>query len=242
VGTGDRAAGAWGWQLTSASRLRTRGVASPLLIRLHGVAHGSTQGQLYPFFYRKNIGAETLWTYHRTQRGSQWNSSGSVALCRSFPVWMEFNLLWSSWSVISTLPALPRIQNHTVARETWRLEVLIVATHTASFLPEFRNIPEHFRKRNHYVSFPLYFKFLAFEAGNSRNQLNKKQYTQLSETFSSYRTIHIFFFLRSAHQWRSYLELRRCIQKFPEWVGNEINNNNKHSLRSNTKGYGGKTH
>jgi hypothetical protein len=23
---------------------------------------------------------------------------------------------------------------------------------------------------------------------------------------------------------------------------NEINNNNKHSLRSNTKGYGGKTH
>jgi hypothetical protein len=33
-----------------------------------------------------------------------------------------------------------------------------------------------------------------------------------------------------------------CIQKFPEWIDNEINNNNKHSLRSNTKGYGGKTH
>jgi hypothetical protein len=31
-------------------------------------------------------------------------------------------------------------------------------------------------------------------------------------------------------------------QKFPDWVDNEINNNNKHSLRSNTKGYGGKTH
>jgi hypothetical protein len=35
-----------------------------------------------------------------------------------------------------------------------------------------------------------------------------------------------------------------CIQKFPDWVDNEINNNssNKHSLRSNTNGYGGKTH
>jgi hypothetical protein len=35
--------------------------------------------------------------------------------------------------------------------------------------------------------------------------------------------------------------LREYIQKFPDWVDNEINNNNnKHSLRSNTKGYGGK--
>jgi hypothetical protein len=32
------------------------------------------------------------------------------------------------------------------------------------------------------------------------------------------------------------------IQKFPDWVDNEINNNNKHLLRSNTKGYGSKTH
>jgi hypothetical protein len=34
-------------------------------------------------------------------------------------------------------------------------------------------------------------------------------------------------------------------QKFPDRVDKEIhnnNNNNKHSLRSNTKGYGGKTH
>jgi hypothetical protein len=40
------------------------------------------------------------------------------------------------------------------------------------------------------------------------------------------------------------MNLRRCIQKFPDWVENEINNssnNNKHSLRSNTKGYGDKT-
>jgi hypothetical protein len=31
-----------------------------------------------------------------------------------------------------------------------------------------------------------------------------------------------------------------CIQKFPDWVHNEINN--KHTAGSNTKGYGGKTH
>jgi hypothetical protein len=31
------------------------------------------------------------------------------------------------------------------------------------------------------------------------------------------------------------------IQKFPDWVDNEINNN-KYSLRNNTKGYGSKTH
>jgi hypothetical protein len=35
--------------------------------------------------------------------------------------------------------------------------------------------------------------------------------------------------------------VRECIQKFPDSVDNEINNN-KHSLRSNTNGYGGKTH
>jgi len=38
------------------------------------------------------------------------------------------------------------------------------------------------------------------------------------------------------------LSVRGRIQKFPEWVNNEINNKNKHLLRSNTKGYGGKTH
>jgi hypothetical protein len=32
------------------------------------------------------------------------------------------------------------------------------------------------------------------------------------------------------------------IQKFPDWVDNEIYVYNKHSLRSNKKGYGGKTH
>jgi hypothetical protein len=34
-----------------------------------------------------------------------------------------------------------------------------------------------------------------------------------------------------------------CIQKSQDWVDNEIYAyNNKHSLRSNVKGYGGKTH
>jgi hypothetical protein len=34
-----------------------------------------------------------------------------------------------------------------------------------------------------------------------------------------------------------------CNQKFPDWVDNEIYAyNNKHSFRSNTKGYGDKTH
>jgi hypothetical protein len=37
--------------------------------------------------------------------------------------------------------------------------------------------------------------------------------------------------------------IRGCMQKFPDWVDNEIYAyNNKHSLRSNTNGYGGKTH
>jgi hypothetical protein len=38
--------------------------------------------------------------------------------------------------------------------------------------------------------------------------------------------------------------VRGFIQKFPDWIDKEINNDNndKHSLKSNTKGYGGKTH
>jgi hypothetical protein len=36
--------------------------------------------------------------------------------------------------------------------------------------------------------------------------------------------------------------IRGYIQKFPDWVDNEIYAyNNKHSLRSNTKGYGDET-
>jgi hypothetical protein len=38
------------------------------------------------------------------------------------------------------------------------------------------------------------------------------------------------------------VDIRRCIQKYPNWADNEINNNNKHkhSLRSYTKSYGTK--
>jgi hypothetical protein len=41
----------------------------------------------------------------------------------------------------------------------------------------------------------------------------------------------------------AYVRTQGCIQKFQDWVDNEIYAyNNKHSLRSNTKCYGGKTH
>jgi hypothetical protein len=41
----------------------------------------------------------------------------------------------------------------------------------------------------------------------------------------------------------TYTEIRGCIQKVPDWVNKEIYAyNNKHSLRSNIKDYGGKTH
>jgi hypothetical protein len=43
--------------------------------------------------------------------------------------------------------------------------------------------------------------------------------------------------------WNSWKSIRGCIQKFPDWAYNEINAyNNKHSSRTNTKGYGDKTH
>jgi hypothetical protein len=41
--------------------------------------------------------------------------------------------------------------------------------------------------------------------------------------------------------WNNFVQ--GCIQKFPDWVDKEIYTyNNKHSLRTNTKGYGGKIH
>jgi len=52
----------------------------------------------------------------------------------------------------------------------------------------------------------------------------------------------VFIFTLTAKLSLPWHYVRRCIQKFPDWVDNEINNNNnKHSFRSNTKGYGGKT-
>jgi hypothetical protein len=46
--------------------------------------------------------------------------------------------------------------------------------------------------------------------------------------------------LTSVKFYVSQTAVRGCIQKFPDWLDNEINN--KHSLRSNTEGCGGKTH
>jgi hypothetical protein len=41
----------------------------------------------------------------------------------------------------------------------------------------------------------------------------------------------------------THCEIRGGIQKFPDWVDNEIYAyNNKHSLRSNAEGYDGKSH
>jgi hypothetical protein len=39
-----------------------------------------------------------------------------------------------------------------------------------------------------------------------------------------------------------YMQCTKVIQKFPDWIDNEMNNKNKHSLRSNTKDYGAKIH
>jgi hypothetical protein len=48
---------------------------------------------------------------------------------------------------------------------------------------------------------------------------------------------------RTDHAVCTQAQVRGCNQKFPDRVDNEINNsNNKHSLRSNTKCYGVKTH
>jgi hypothetical protein len=49
-------------------------------------------------------------------------------------------------------------------------------------------------------------------------------------------------FLRTTYEPLHLQRIRGCIQNFPDCVDNEINSNNKQSLRSNTKGYGGKTH
>jgi hypothetical protein len=51
--------------------------------------------------------------------------------------------------------------------------------------------------------------------------------------------LHTTYFLKEKSKIQKFI--RGCIQKFPDWANNEINNNNKHSLRNNTKGYGGKT-
>jgi hypothetical protein len=57
-----------------------------------------------------------------------------------------------------------------------------------------------------------------------------------SETFVFYRIT-----TRSYHPEEGTF-IRGRIQKFPDWVDNEISNNNKYALGSDTKCYGGETH
>jgi hypothetical protein len=55
------------------------------------------------------------------------------------------------------------------------------------------------------------------------------------------RSVQLTTHLHLAPRWR--ITIRGGIHKFPDWVDNEIYAyNNKHSLRSDTKGYGGRTH
>jgi hypothetical protein len=74
---------------------------------------------------------------------------------------------------------------------------------------------------------------------------------RLIEWYSHFPTIrYITAWLCLLHGPRKHLAptfisyfVRGCIQKFPDWVDKEIYTyNNKHPLRTNTKGYGGKTH
>jgi hypothetical protein len=68
-------------------------------------------------------------------------------------------------------------------------------------------------------------------------------YVKLHATSESTTPQPQIFCILATEVWFSGYILRGCIQKFPDWVDNEIYAyNNKHSLRNNTKGYGGKTH
>jgi hypothetical protein len=79
---------------------------------------------------------------------------------------------------------------------------------------------------------------------------SKQPFVSSSETGSSVAVVigrnpcstemYSFFFYFSHENYHGYV--RGCIQKFPYWAHNEIYAyNNKHSLRRNTKSYGGKT-
>jgi hypothetical protein len=71
---------------------------------------------------------------------------------------------------------------------------------------------------------------------NGRNRNNKEN---LITWFEVYMVIKI----QRNFVCENNLNIRGYIQKFPDWVDNEINNNNnKHSLRSGTRGCRGRTH
>jgi hypothetical protein len=65
--------------------------------------------------------------------------------------------------------------------------------------------------------------------------------TRVQIPFEAWTFVTLFYHIMTQALRKA--DIRRRIQKFSDWVDNEINsNNNKHSLRSNTKCYGGKTH
>jgi hypothetical protein len=66
--------------------------------------------------------------------------------------------------------------------------------------------------------------------------------TSVAEYFTSLRSVALRRPSRVA-QIREQGSVQARIQKFPDWVDTAVYaNNNKHSLRSNAKGYGGRTH
>jgi hypothetical protein len=82
---------------------------------------------------------------------------------------------------------------------------------------------------------PMYMKILGGKKGMwGTSNFRPSLYLELRQkknTVNSVKTL----------PWISPALLRGCIQTFPDWVDNEINKN-KHLLKNNTKGYGGKTH
>jgi hypothetical protein len=101
----------------------------------------------------------------------------------------------------------------------------------------------------------IYFHWLKFVAEVSylgRPEFGTRLRGSCPEIFHNFsctsRKIPVQYLKVNHHRFNPYtlqftLLLRRCIQKFPDWVDNEIYAyNNKHALRSITKGYGSKTH
>jgi hypothetical protein len=75
---------------------------------------------------------------------------------------------------------------------------------------------------------------------NMNTKINRGMIISSLLSSSSFSSLHTLRFVLSGHEVRWYI--RGCIRKFLDWVINEVYAyNNKHSLRSNTNGYGSKT-
>jgi hypothetical protein len=76
------------------------------------------------------------------------------------------------------------------------------------------------------------------ELGRKKQLGNLRYYT--TKSFLIHKD-HLSIVMKAVKSKSLRWDVRVTIQKFPDWVDDETNNN-KHSLRSNTKGYGGNTH